>query len=760
MEIQNQELPRERQLTLSDYIGIFLRNKWIILASVLGVFGSTAFYTQRQKPIYQASATIMLGEDKGMGQALLTFSNDFKQATKINNQVELLKSRFMAERVIETLFNSPYKDSLAFTQNLKSLEKNSSFYNAANYVRMRLGVAPVTNTEIMRLSFTAPSPFEAAYIVNTIAEVYQQQDQEYSQGEISQVVIFLRDQLAKKERDLQQSEEQLKAFQQQEKVFSLSGEASELVGQSAQFETAYSTASTELATFERRVEYLKNQLGQQKESLEKNIAEVSSPLIEQLRKQLAEIEWSIAVMESRGISQSEPEIQDKKQQLNAIKDRLMEETRKFILTGLTPNDPLSHTRELVSKIIEAETEIHSLRARTNALAKIVAEYSAKLEALPEQSLVLARMERNRKVDENVYIMMKEKYEESRITQAGQIGKVRILDHALEPGAPISPKVNRNLLLGLLLGLGLGIGIALIREYLDNSVRTIEDMEVIGLTTLGSIPTIKPEELNGALKQRQKMMDPDARHIEERLITHLRPKSPISEAYRTMRTNLQFARTDSHGVKTLIVTSAGPKEGKSTTIANLAITYAQMGNKTLLVDADLRRPVVHKLFDLERSIGLTNMIIGKGTLEEAVQHSGVENLSIITCGILPPNPSELLASQKMSQLIDTLKSQFEIILFDTPPVIAVTDAAVLAPLLDGVLFVVDAGNTQREALARAYTLLKNVKANILGALLNNIDTSNRYGSYYYYYYNYYYTPDGDKKRKKSHGKKSLIDVFNN
>jgi len=200
------------------------------------------------------------------------------------------------------------------------------------------------------------------------------------------------------------------------------------------------------------------------------------------------------------------------------------------------------------------------------------------------------------------------------------------------------------------------------------------------------------------------------------------------------------------LKALLVTSPGPGEGKSTSVSNLAITMAQMGSRVLLIDSDLRRPVLHSIFKVDRRIGLSNVLVGRTSIEEAVQKTEIENLFVMPCGTLPPNPSELLASNAMTRALEEMKTMYDIVLFDSPPIIAVTDAAVLSSRLDGVILVVKAGQTDREAAYRAYTLLKNVNSRVLGALLNGVQVESMYGSYYYYYHYYYYGKDGDKKRK--------------
>ncbi|WP_281885446.1 CpsD/CapB family tyrosine-protein kinase [Paenibacillus sp. YYML68] len=216
-----------------------------------------------------------------------------------------------------------------------------------------------------------------------------------------------------------------------------------------------------------------------------------------------------------------------------------------------------------------------------------------------------------------------------------------------------------------------------------------------------------------------------------IITHENPKSPISEAYRTLRTNIQFSAID-EDLRILMVTSAGPGEGKSTTLTNLAVAYAQTDLKVVLIDADLRKPTMHHTFTQTNRWGLTSVLAGQAQLDEVIRETYIPNLSIITAGPIPPNPSEMLSSKRMTALLDELKSRYDIVLIDTPPALAVTDAQIVATKCDGVILVVDSGKVKRDMAIKAKANLDHVKARILGVVLNNMDRKNA-ESYYYYYY---------------------------
>ena len=743
----------ENPVRLTDYLRILRRGKWIIILSFVAVVGSTAYFSFTTTPTYEAQCMVIVDSQSRVERTLFDVGPFSQQVTMINNQVQILKSRLLAEKVISSLLESGLQDSLSLfrVENPEDLHVGYRRY-FARHLQEALSIEPVRDTDVIKIKVKAPSPQEAAFLANKVAEVYQNLDREFSRGEISQVVTFLRDQLQKKEESLRAAEEALRKFQQDEGIVALSQETQEMVKQLVEFESLYQEAVTDRKTYEKRLEYLKSQLGELRRTLETDLADISHPLILELRQKIAESEAKLVNFKAQGIPESYPDFKKENERLASLKRTLTEETKKVLLARYPVHDPLKPYQEILEKIITAETEVEALQAKEDALKKIVDQHLLKLDTLPEKSLKLARLERAKKLNENLYMMMKEKYEESRITRAGQIGKIRIVDPAVPPEFPISPKKKLNLILATLVGLGLGIGVVFFLEYLDNSVRTVEDVERLQLPLLGSIPDIEPEKQNGLWRAlpKKKGSEDEVGRLATRLVTHLKPKSPYSEAYRSLRTQIQYARSEKP-VQTILVSSPGPGEGKSTSVTNLAITMAQMGSKTILIDSDLRRPVLHSLFDLKRDVGLSNYLVGRAEIEEVIRPTSVDNLYLISCGILPPNPSELLGSKRMQELIQQLKSEYDYVLFDSPPLIAVTDAVVMAPWVDGVVLVLRSGKTDRDAAVRAFELLRNVKANVLGTLLNDVLPSYMYGSYYYYYYYYYYSSEDGKtkKRKKKH-----------
>ncbi|MFH1941852.1 MAG: polysaccharide biosynthesis tyrosine autokinase, partial [bacterium] len=657
------------------------------------------------------------------------------------------EKRFSVMATVKGLLSSLFKKGGGEKQ--KAASPKDIFNQIVEGFRVGVMVAPKRDTDMIELKIRSYSSTEASFVANTWMESYRDLDISDSRGEVGEVRKFLEDQLNARQQELTTSEEALKNYMEKEKVAVLDTETEQLVQKLAAFETLYEEARTDFDANEKRLAHLKEQLSQsEKAVLESGI---SNSVIMELEKQVAVLIGDIAAFEQQikdeGLTYYNTQIRSQEQRLKGIQAKIVEEKRKLVESGAAGIDPMTVTGTILTNIFEYETENKSLKSKTEALGKIVQQYQRDLDTLPEKSLRLARLQRAQTVNSNIFMMLSTKYQENRIAEAGQIGLVRIVDRAMPPKYPISPKKKMNLLLGIMVGLGLGIGLTFLREYMDTSLKSMEDVERLGFTVLGSIPFITPERTN------RNKQDPNGEIslIESRLITHFAPKSPISEAYRTLRTNIQYTKVD-RPIKTVLVTSPGPGEGKSTSVANLAIAFSQMGASTLLVDTDLRRPVLHGIFGQSRTAGLTNVLIGKAALEEAIKLTKIDNLSILTSGTLPPNPSEMLASQAMERLIQEASNRYDVLLFDSPPVIAVTDAAVLATKLDGVVLVVKSGQSGKDALDRSRVLLENVNAKIFGILLNGVNVNQMYGSYYYYYHYYYY---GDGKHKKKKGHKALV-----
>ena len=300
--------------------------------------------------------------------------------------------------------------------------------------------------------------------------------------------------------------------------------------------------------------------------------------------------------------------------------------------------------------------------------------------------------------------------------------VSIEEPAEVPIRPVRPQKRLNVLLAIIVGFFGGVGLAFFFEYLDDTVKSAEEVgRIAEWPFLGGIPEIKNEETVTEFKKD--------------IWTHINPKDPASESYRSIRTNIFFSSTEEHPIKSLLITSPGPQEGKTTTLCNLGIAIAQSGKRVLIVDADMRKPRLHGIFKSKNDIGLSAFLSTQAKADEIIQETDIKNVSIVTGGPIPPNPSELIESHKMKEFIDIAKGKFDFILFDTPPIAVVTDATVLSPYVDGLVLVIQNETTSKKFIPRINQILKDSKARVTGFILNKI--TQKSGNYHYYYYSRYY-----------------------
>ena len=362
----------------------------------------------------------------------------------------------------------------------------------------------------------------------------------------------------------------------------------------------------------------------------------------------------------------------------------------------------------------------------------------------EEAVELGRLRNALTQYQNNYANLLQSYENIRLTEVQSSDSIAVVEPAQIPTQPIRPRALTNTLLAAIVGAMLALGIIFLIEYLDDRVKTPQDLySIVDLAVLGSIARIATQEKKGLGKRKARLT------AEETLVSSIQPRHPITEAYRGIRTNLQYSSVDTN-LTSLLITSATPGEGKTTTAANLAIVLAQSGRSVILVDADMRKPRQHTLFELPQSPGLTDAIVASHTPPTRyVRATNVPNLSLLTSGKVPPNPAELLGSQRMQQLIAQLHEPAEMIIFDAPPVLAVTDAQVLANQVNGVVLIIDSEQTSRATVARAVEALARTNANLLGAVLNRLVRSPR-GYYQYDQYSAYYAETaepGEPKRTK-------------
>ena len=568
-------------------------------------------------------------------------------------------------------------------------------------------------TNVIRVSYRDNDPQQAAAVINTLTDVYIQQNRGFKSQGAAETVKFLDKQLGNVKVDLNDAEKNLEEYKVSTGMMELDAEATALITQLSEVEKQ----RKEVALRKKQIEFALVNL---KEAIQKKVV-YSPPLLNNdtlmagMAAKLSELEVQKNSLLSE-YKQAHPAVQ-------AVQAQIDEVQRKIQATY--------------------ENEFKNLTKSEANLGQVITQYEEQMQKLPVMERQQASLLRNTKVNQEVYAFLLQKSEESRIAAASTLGVVDIIDPAIVPSNPIKPVKEKNLLLGLLLGCMVGIGAAFLRNSLDDTIKDVDTARrELGLTLLSQIPHI------GGLEDKG---------IQNALIVQKEPKSPASEAFRSLRTAIHYSAVTSQK-QVLLVTSTFPAEGKSTIVANLSITMAQTGATVLLMDCDLRRPSLHEIFGHSKVPGLSEVLVGDAEFEKTIHNTGIPGLDFVSAGTTPPNPSELLGSPQMGKLLGTLKERYDYILLDAPPVLAVTDAPLLAASVNMVIVVMEAGRVPVKAAQRVRDLLAGIGKPAAGLIFNNKTFSSElYGYGYGYGYGYsnkygYYGDQNEGKSEKSFWKK--------
>ena len=730
--------------TLQEYLAVIYRGKWTILIVFGAVLVLTILFTKLTEPTYKATAQVLLNTKELQSTTLFLDAGRMEGPRYITqNELAILNSRSLADSVAMKLIRKRYLDEARGAPILiiQPSEEKSSEGSVAPLAQIsgRLSGAidfePVRESDIIIITAKSMDPVEAALIANTFAESYRDRNIYMSRAKTRSFREFLETQAQEKRRALEETESSLQDYMENQGIVSLDDESKKVIDQLSQLEATRDATDISLKQLEKTLALYTGQLPQQETDAAREIGEAHHQYIRQLQEELAKLEVQRDVTVVQNPSSVGREIIGEKlreidSRINSLRLKLQKRTDEFLQTltpsqgGIQTDAAAGYLKSVKQKIIEAETEVQSLKTKKKALEEVIRDYEKQFERIPQKSVRLARLQRARLSNEKLFLLIEEKYNEANITEQSNIGYVEIIEPASVPVSPASPKFLINLALGIVLGLGLGIGFVFVKEYVDVRIETPEELKRRGFVPLTAIMNMNEEisRLGGHVKAPTQEIG--VRH----LISFSYPFSSIAESFRQLRTNLQFAKLG-HPNRTILVTSPLAGEGKSTVISNLAIAFAQGGKKVLLIDADLRRPSIDAEFNLKREPGLSELLLGKAMLKETLQNTGVENLSFICSGLIPPNPAEVLGSEKMREFVEHAKRSYEVILLDSSPVLAVTDPSVLSTLTDGVILVVTAGQTRFQELEQATEMLERVEAKILGVVVNKFDPHRAYGISY-------------------------------
>lgn len=676
---------QQQEVNLFEYLAVILRRRATFAWAFFIVFIGVVLYTFLMSPIYEASSTLHIKDDKGKG--LLLGELSLNTTNPINAELEILKSRTNSEQVVKRLhldwqitgksdglefklleFTSTAKkpvylieltDADSFTvedddgkivgqgktgvlllgkgvnillNELKGKKGDSFHLSLLSFddtvTGLQSGIKAVEQgrqTSIIRVSYNSTNAALARDIVNNLVQVYLEQAVGFKSEEAGRAVGFMGEQLQLLRTELDSSEKDLEAYKNTSGAIRLDSEAMALIGKISDLERA----------------------------------------------------------------RTELEVQK---------------------------------RALSTEYTEAHPAVKTITQKHEMIKRQLAAYEKGMRNLPKAERDLAKLTRISKVNADIYTFLLQKHEEARIAKASTISNINIVDPAIAPNKPIKPNKAQNLLLGLIIGLALGVGLAFFQEYLDDTIKNTDQVkQVMGMPLLAVIPHISVMESSANVKE------------EISLITQAEPKSAVAEAFRALRTSLHFSSINREK-KIMLVTSTFPQEGKSTIASNLASILSQTGARVLIIDCDLRRSSLHEKFGHAKTPGLSEILTGDVTFADAKHNTGISGLDLISAGITPPNPSELLGSEPMRQFLLTQRENYDHIVIDAPPVLAVSDAPVLTAVADVVVLVMEAGRVPIKLAQHMRDMLATINAPVAGLVFN--DKTGKGESYGYYGGSYY------------------------
>ena len=709
-------------LNLREYWRIIKRRKLIIIFTVvvMGVFSFISAILGKPVPIYKTGSTVQV--QRSPAHAGPYWDYQLSGATnQMETQTHVIRSYYTLELTAKQMGLIPADLPP------EAVRQNNKYVNIITDLQERVHTEQRGNSDLIDITVSANEPKFVTNFCNTLTEVYKTQYTLDLNRKTIEGKRFIEGQFAHARDKLSNAEEAVKVFREANRWTTIDSETLYLGNHINRVQDLYSQDSLTLQKV--------------------NAAE----------QMLSAAEFTpLGSSKSFYFDEAAPPYK-------ALNDRLVSLMMERDTLLLTYTDDFPQVQAIKVQVHDTAQAMQShLKAQAKSLISNLAIYkrqlgdlNVKLKALPGKNLVLVRLSRDADIAKELYTVLEKRYQEARILEAEKLEEVKVVKPAIEPALPVNPpKVGTNTLLGTLLGLILGIVFAFLIETFDTSIGAIEEVEeFLGVHVMGIIPFVSFEEIKTLLSD-----DPNAPYDESkmrryaRLVAHFVPSSTLSESYKALRTSINFVCAENN-LKTILFTSSSPGEGKTSIVVNVAITMAQAGQKVLLLDGDLRRPVISKLFGIEQVPGLTDLILGnyewpkvvksvadfmtgKMSIEDIMKTPGMDNLHIITSGTFSPNPAEILNSKALGEFINQARAQYDIILVDAPPVLAATDAALWSSRVDGSILVYQVGKIARGALKRSKISLENLKANVLGVVLNGLkaEISPDFGEDYYYYYN--------------------------
>ncbi|MFI5211614.1 MAG: GumC family protein, partial [Ignavibacteria bacterium] len=685
------------------YFNLILRNKVPILLSLAVGLVVSYFYAYSQVDVYASASSMRLSKPKENALDNKIFS-DFETELPeryINNEVEILKSFAIREKTANSLLDSfqVLKGKASFyllAVNPENSIEPKTKNQIAGILQFCTEISQKRGLDIVSIKAESPSPQESALIANCYAEAYADYSLKFNRGHLTLNREFLEKQVQEKYNDLLKTEDRLTNFLKTENVVEMDAQASTIITTLSNVENSYNSAIMDMQSNNSALNDIKNEINKyDPKAADYYESKITDPYVSELQSQIAklEIQRDLAKTGNEDIIKDSKSLRETNNKINSLKITLNEKL-EILKNGASSNTP-EELRALTGKYFESKVLSSQDKIKVNMLKSYLAKFQEKYNKLPAQSIEYANLDRERNADEKIYLMLLEKYQQALINEESQPNNVKIIDYGKVPRSPAKPNRFLIITIGLMIGLGLGYGFALLRNILDVSVKSPEDLENMGISLIGWVPTFMRESKAGRHT-----------HSEQELILAYNSDSAPAEAFRTLRTRLQFSKLEPEPIKTILITSSMPREGKTIISSNLAASFS-LSSKVLLLDCDFRKPRLHNIFNMKRYPGLCDYLFGTVPLEEAVRETSFPNLHLMTCGTIPTNPAELIASKHLQTFLNQMKPKYDYILIDSPPLATVTDAELLSSYVDGTVIVSLASKTRLDLLVNTIDTLNKI-----------------------------------------------------
>src|SRR5262245_30962130 len=718
-----------QEVHLLDYVKVLHKRRWTAVTAFLLVVGTVTVYTFTATPIYEAKTRLLIEtEEQNVVNFKQVVDEDQTKADYYQTQYNILQSRALARRTLEQLklwdkapFGGPVtegfgvKKILAAPGAIVGLFKKSDDAVAKNQIPdagetasqskaidtflQHLAIAPIRNSRLVDVKYQLSDPALATSIVNSLAKNYIEQNLEYKFTASKEASDWLGQRLSEERKAVEAAEAKLQAYREQNDAISLSDRENITVQKLADLNAALTRAKTE--RIQKQAAYQQLNMSQSDPSkLDTFPAILTNSFIQQQKAALSELQRQYAQL-SEKFGEKHPEIIRAKSAIQVAQSKL--------------------TGEIAKVVASVRSEYQAALAQENSLNAALDQQKGEALTMNRKAIDYGVLARDVDSSKQIYNSLLNRAKETGVAGELKTSNIRVVDPAEQPRKPVAPQKALNELLALFGGGVLACGLVFFFEYLDSRITTPDEIRThLGLAHLGMLPA---------------MGQKDGKYP---LLSGGVPAN-FSEAFRAFRTNVLFSSAQ-EGARTVVVTSTAPGEGKSMVASNLAISLAQAGQRVLLIDGDMRKPKTHEILGCKQEPGLSNVMVGSSKASEAVRKTTVSGLWVLAAGRIPPNPAELLGSARFREFLTSLKQHFDWILVDTPPVMAVTDAALVANRASGVVFVVGAEMTSHHAARRALDQLEQANAKFVGAVLNRVDLEKNayyYSQYYRREYTQYY-----------------------